>query len=120
MAESEKELNSLLIKVKEESEKAGLKLSSQKTKIVASGPITSWQIDGNNVGTVSDFIFLDSDINVDGDCSYEIKMLAPWKYSYVKPRQCFKKQRHHFADNGPYSQTYGFFQQSCMDVRVGP
>ena len=93
MAESEKELKSLLIKVKEESEKAGLKLNIQKTKIMASTPITSQQIDKKSVETVSDFIFLGSKINVDGDCSYEIKMLAPWKYSYVKPRQCFKKQR---------------------------
>ena len=93
MAESEKELKSLLIKVKEESEKAGLKLNIQKTKIMASTPITSQQIDKKSVETVSDFIFLGSKINVDGDCSYEIKTLAPWKYSYVKPRQCFKKQR---------------------------
>ena len=93
MAESEKELKSLLIKVKEESEKAGLKLNIQKTKIMASTPITSQQIDKKSVETVSDFIFLGSKINVDGDCSYEIKTLAPWKYSYDKPRQCFKKQR---------------------------
>ena len=93
MAESEKELKSLLIKVKEESEKAGLKLNIQKTKIMASTPITSQQIDKKSVETVSDFIFLGSKINVDGDCSYEIQTLAPWKYSYVKPRQCFKKQR---------------------------
>ena len=73
MAESEEKFKSLLIKVKEKSEKAGLKLSSQKTKIVASGPITSWQIDGNNVGTVSDFTFLGSKINVDSDCIHKIK-----------------------------------------------
>ena len=73
MAESEEELKSLLMKVKEESEKAGLKLSIQKTKIMASGPITSWQIDGETVETVSDFIFLDSKIAADGDCSHEIK-----------------------------------------------
>ena len=73
MAESEEKFKSLLIKVKEKSEKAGLKLSSQKTKIVASGPITSWQIDGNNVGTVSDFTFLGSKINVDSDWSPKIK-----------------------------------------------
>jgi len=75
MAES-KELKSLLMKVKEESEKVGLKLTIQKTKIVASGPITSWWIDG---GTVSDFIFLGSKITADGDCSFEIKTLTPWK-----------------------------------------
>ena len=73
MAESEKELKSLLMKVKEESEKAGLKLSIQKTKIVASGPITSRQIDGETVETVSDFIFLGFKITADGDCSHEIK-----------------------------------------------
>ena len=73
MTESEEELKSLLMKVKEESEKAGLKLNIQKTKIIASGPIISWQIDGGNVETVSDFIFLGSKINVDSDCSHEIK-----------------------------------------------
>ena len=73
MAESKEELKNLLMKVKEESEKAGLKLSIQKTKIMASGPITSWQIDGGNVETGSDFTFLDSKINVDGDCIHEIK-----------------------------------------------
>ena len=73
MAESEEELKSLLMKVKEESEKVGLKLNIQKTKIMASGPITSWEIDGETVETVSDFIFLSSKITADGDCSYEIK-----------------------------------------------
>ena len=79
MAESEEELKSFLIKVKEESEKAGLKLNIQKTKIMASSPITSWQIDGETMGTVTDLIFLDSKITEDGDCSHEIKTLAPWK-----------------------------------------
>ena len=73
MAESEEELKSLLMKVKEESEKVGLKLNIQKTKIMASGPITSWEIDGETVGTVSDFIFWGSKITADGDCSHEIK-----------------------------------------------
>ena len=73
MAESEEELKSLLMRVKEESEKAGLKLNIQKTKIMASGPITSWQIDGETMETVTDFIFLGSKITVDGDCSHEIK-----------------------------------------------
>ena len=73
MAESEEELKSLLMKVKEDSENVGLKLNIQKTKIMASGPITSWEIDGETVKTVSDFIFLDSKITVDGDCSHEIK-----------------------------------------------
>ena len=73
MAEGEEELKSLLMKVKEESEKVALKLNIQKTKIMASGPITSWEIDGETVETVSDFIFLDSEITADGDCSHEIK-----------------------------------------------
>ena len=78
-------------KVKEESEKVGLKLNIQKTKIVECGSIISWQIDGE---TVEDFIFLGSKITADGDCSYEIKTLAPWKKSYDQPRQHIKKQRH--------------------------
>ena len=94
------------MRVKEESEKAGLKLNIQKTHIMASGPITSWQIDGEKMETVTDFIFLGSKITVDGDCSHEIKTLAPWKKSYNKPRQHIKKQRHHFADKGPYTQSY--------------
>ena len=73
MAESEEELKSLLMKVEEESEKVGLKLNIQKTKIMASGPITSWEIDGETVETVADFIFLGSQITADGDCSHEIK-----------------------------------------------
>ena len=76
MAESEEELKSLLMKVKEESEKVGLKLNIHKTKIMASGPITSWEIDGETVETVSDFIFLGSKITADGDCSHEIKRRA--------------------------------------------
>ena len=82
-AESKEELKSLLMKMKEESEKAGLKLSIQKTKIMASGPITLWQIDGE---TVADFIVLGSKITADGDCSHEIKTLTPWKESYDQPR----------------------------------
>ena len=85
MAESEEELKSLLMKVKEESEKVGLKLNIQKTKITASGPITSWKIDGETVETVSDFIFLGSKITADGDCTHEIKRLAPLKKSYDQP-----------------------------------
>ena len=108
MAESKEELMSVLMKVKEGSEKIGLKLNIQKTKIMVSGPTASWQLDGETMEIVRDFLFLDSKINVDGDCSYEIKTLAPWKYSYVKPRQCFKKQRHHLAYKGLYSQRYSF------------
>ena len=101
MAENEEELKSLLRKVKEESKKAGLKLNIQKTKTVASSPITSWQIDGETMKTVTDFIFLGSKITADGDCSHEIKRLAPWKKSYDHPRQHVKKQRHYFANKGP-------------------
>ena len=87
MAESEEELKSLLMKVKEESEKVGLRLHIQKTKIMASGPITSWQIDGEIVETVADFVFLGSKITADGDCSLEIKRhLTPWLKSYDRPR----------------------------------
>ena len=86
MAESEEELKSLLMKVKEESEKVGLKLNIQKMKIMVSGPITSWEIDGETVETVSDFIFLGSKIIADGDCSHEIRRLTPWKESYEQPR----------------------------------
>ena len=88
MAESEEELKNLLMKVKKEGEKVGLKLNIQKTKIIASGPITSWEIDGETVETVSDFIFLGSKITADGDCSHEIKrrLLTPWKKSYDQPR----------------------------------
>ena len=92
--------------MKEESEKVGLKLNIQKTKIMASGPITSWQRDGETVGTVTEFIFLGPKITADGDCSHKIKMLAPWKESYDKPIQCIKKQRHHFANTDLYSQSF--------------
>ena len=94
MAESEDKLKSLMMKVKEKSEKAGLKLSIQKTKIMASGPIISWQIDRETVDTVADLNFLGFKITADGDCSHEIKRLAPWKESYDQPRQHIKKQRH--------------------------
>ena len=98
MAESKEELKSLLMKVKQESEKFDLKLNIQKIMIMASSPITSWQIDGETMETVTDFIFGGSKITTDGDCSHEIKMLAPWKESYDQPRQHIKKQRHYFAD----------------------
>ena len=115
MAESKEELKSLLMKVKEESEKAGLKLNIQKTKITASSPITSWQTDGETMETVTDFIFGGSKITANGDCSHEIKTLAPWKKSYDQPRQHIKKQRHYFANKGPSSQSYGF---SSSHVRM--
>ena len=103
MAETEDELKSLLMKVKEESEKVGLKLNIQKTKIMASGPITSWEIDGGTVETVSDFIFLGSKVTADGDCSHEIKKCLLLGYDqevgydqvgYDQPRQYTKKQSH--------------------------
>ena len=109
MAESEDELKSLLMKVKEESEKVGLKLNILKTKIMASGLITSWQIDGKTVETVSAFIFLGSKITADGDCSHEIKRhLLLGRKGYDQPRQHFKKQRHYFSNKGLSSQSYGF------------
>ena len=94
-------------RVKEESEKAGLKLNIQKTKIMASIPITSWQIDGKKSGNSDRFYFL----GLQNHCRWWLrnyKMLAPWKKSYDKPRQHFKKQRHYFANQGLYSQSSGF------------
>ena len=98
MAESEEELKSLLMKVKVESEKVGLKPNIQKTKIMASGPITSWEIDGETLETVADFLLGGSKITADGDCSHEIKTnkqtnktLTPWKEHYDQPRQHIKK-----------------------------
>ena len=108
IAESEEELKSLLMKVKEESEKVALKLNIQKTKIMASGPIISWQIDGETMETVSDFIFMGSKITVDNDWSHEIKTLTPWKESYDQPRQHVEKQRYYFVNKGPSSRGYGF------------
>ena len=96
------------MKVKEESEKAGLKFNIQKMKIMASGPITSWQIDGETMETVTNFYFFGSKITADVECSHEIKTIAPWKKSYDQPRQHIKKQRHHFTNKGPSSQSYGF------------
>ena len=101
MAESEGELKSLLMKVKEESEKVGLKLNTQKMKIMASGPITSWEIDGE---TVADFIFWGSKITADGDCNHEIKrclLLSYDQLSILRTSDCF-------ANKGPSSQGYGF------------
>ena len=114
MAERKEEVKNLLMKVREKNEKAGLKLNIQKAKIMVSSLITSWQIDGETMERVTDFIFLGSKITTDIDCSLEIKnkqtkkMLVPWKKSYSKPRQVIKKQRHYFANKGPYRQSYGF------------
>ena len=107
MAESE-ELKSLLMKVKKESEKVGLKLNIQKTKIMASGPITSWQTEGE---TVDDFIFGGSKITADGDCSHEIKRHLLLGRKVI--RQHIQKQRHYFANKGPSSKSYDF---SCSHV----
>ena len=100
MAKSEEKLKSLLMKVKEESEKVGLKLSILKTKIMASGPISSWQIDGETMETVTNFIFGGYRVTADGYCSHEIKTLAPWRKSCDQPRHHIKKQRHYFANKG--------------------
>ena len=105
MADSKEELKSPLMKVKEESEKVDLKLSIQKNKITASGPITSWQIDWETMGIVTDFIFLGSKITAGGDYNDEIKIIDSWKKSYDKPGQHIKKQRHHFADKSLYCQS---------------
>ena len=106
-AESEKELKSLLMKVKEESKKVDLKLNIQKTKIKTSSPITLWQKERETMKIVRDFIWGGSKITADGDCSHE-KMLAHWKKSYDQPRQHFKKQRLYFANKVPSSQSYVF------------
>ena len=109
MAKSEEDLKSLLMKVKEESEKVGLKLNIQKTKILASSPITSWEIDGETVETVADFIFLGSKITADGDCSHEIKRcLLLGRKVMTNLDSILKKQRYYFANKGSSSQGYCF------------
>ena len=113
MAESE-ELKSLLMRVKEESEEAGLKLNIQKTKIVASGPITSWEIDGEPVETVTDFLFLESKITADGDCSHEIKRHLLFGRKVMTNLDSLLKSRDiTLPTKGPSSQGYGF---SCGHV----
>ena len=109
IAESEEELKNFLKKVKEESEKAGLKLNIQKTKIVASGPITSWQIDGETMETVTDFIFLGSKITADGDCSHKIKWCLLLGRKAMTNLDSILKSRD-ITNKGPYSQSYVFFQ----------
>ena len=108
MAESEKELKNLLMKVKEESERVVLKLNIQKTKIMASGPITLWQIDGETVETVADFIFLGSKITADGDCSHAIKRHLLLERKVMTNLDSILKSRHCFVNKGPSSQGYGF------------
>ena len=109
MAEIKEELKSLLMKVKEKSEKVGLKLNIQKTKTIACSPITSWQIDGETMKTVTDFIFLGSKITAHGDCRHEFKrcLLLGIK-AMTNLENILKRQRYHFADKGRYSQSYGF------------
>ena len=107
------------MKVKEESEKGDLKLNIQKTKIMASGPITSWQIDGETMETVTDFIFLGSKITVHSHCSHEFKRcLLLGRKAMTDLDSILKKQRHYFANKGPPIKAM-VFQSSCMDVRVG-
>ena len=114
MAESEEELKSLLMKVKEESEKVGLKLNIQKMNIMASGPITSWEIDGETVETLSDFIFWSSKITADGDCSHEIKRRCLLLGRKVMTNlDSILKSRDDFANKDLSSQGYGF---SCGHV----
>ena len=108
MAERDEELRSLLMKVKEESEKVGLKLTIQKTKIMASGPITSWQIDGETTETVSDFILGGSKITADCHCSHEIKRCLLLGEKDMTNLDSILKSRDNIADKGPSSQSYGF------------
>ena len=107
------------MKMKEESEKVDLKLNIQKTKIMASGLIISWEIDGETVETMLDFIFLGSKITADGDCSHKIKRcLLPGRKAMTNLESLLKKQRHHFSESFVQSKLW-FFLWSCMDVRVG-
>ena len=119
MAESEEELKSLLMKVKEESEQVGLKLNVQKTKIMACGSITSWEIDGETVETVSDFIFLGSKVITDGDCSHEIKRRLLLGRKVMTNLDNIFKSRDSTLPTRVHLVKAMFFQWSCMDVRVG-
>ena len=112
MAESQEELKSLLMKVKEESAKAGLKLNIQKTKVMLSSPITSWQTDGETMETMTDF---SSKITADGDCSHEIKKCLLLGRKAMTKLDSILKSRHYFAEKGPSSQSYGFSSShACM------
>ena len=119
MAESKEELNSLLMEVKEGSEKAGLKLNIQKTKIMASGPITSWQIDGGIMETVTDFLFLDPKITMDSDCSHEIKRCLLLGRKAMTNLDSVLKSRDTSLPTMICIIKFCFFQKSCMDVRAG-
>ena len=119
MAEIEEELKSLLMKVKEESEKVGLKLNIQKTKIMASGPITSWQIDGETIERVTDFILAGSKITADGDCSHEIKRCLLLGRKAMTNLASILKSWHYCANKGPSSQTYGFSSRHVWMWELG-
>ena len=108
MAESKEELKNLLMKVKEESEKPGLKLNIQKTKVMASSPTTSWQMNGETMETVTGFIFLGSKITADAGCSHEIKRCLLLGRKAMTKLDSILNSRHYFADKGPSSQSYGF------------
>ena len=120
MAESEEELKNLLMKVKEESEEVGSKLNIQKMKIMASGPITSWQVNGETMETVTDFIFLSSKITADGDCSHEIKRRLLLGRKAITNLDSILKSRDITLLTKTRLVKLWFFQSSCMDVRVGP
>ena len=120
MAESKEELKSLLMKVKEESEKAGLKLNIQTMKSMASGPINSWQIDGETVETVTKFIFLGSKITADADFSMKLKDACSLGRKAMTNLDSILKRRHYFADKYLCSQGYGFSISHFLDVRVEP
>ena len=119
MTESEEELKSLLMKVKVESKKVGLKLNIQKTKIMASGPITSWEIDGETAETVADIIFLGSKITADGDCSHEIKRGLLLGRKVMTNLDNVLESRDITLSTKVHLVRLWFFQWSCMDVRVG-
>ena len=119
MAESEEELKSFLMKVKEENEKVGLKLNIQKTKIMASGPITSWKIDGETVETVAGFIFLSSKITADGDCSHEIKRCLLLGRKVMTNLDSILKSKTLLCQQRSIWSRQWFFHWSCVDVRVG-
>ena len=120
MAESEEELKSLLMKLKEESEKAGLKLNIQKTKIMASSPITSWHIDGETMERLTDFIFLSSKITADGDCSHEIKRCLLFGRKVKTNLNSILKSRDFTLPTKVHIVKAMVFPVSCVDVRAGP
>ena len=120
MAESEEELKSPLMKMKEESEKVGLKLNIQKTKTMAFGPITSWEIDGETVETVTDFVFLGSKITADGDCSHEIKRHLLFGRKVMTNLDSIFKSRDITLSTNVHLVKAMAFPVSCMDVRFGP